>query len=74
MAPHQLYQQSGRLRVRMEDGTEIEAGNAETTAVPQDTSLGHGRRTGGRGAVLIPEGACWVVGHGLGGFLDAAGG
>ena len=33
MAPHQLYQQSGRPRVRMEDGTEVEAGNAETTAV-----------------------------------------
>jgi hypothetical protein len=33
MAPHQLYQQSGRLRVRMEDGIDIEAGNAETTAV-----------------------------------------
>ena len=40
MAPHQLYQQSGRLRVRMEDGTEVEAGNAETTAVPQDTTPG----------------------------------
>jgi hypothetical protein len=40
MAPHQLYQQSGRLRVRMEDGTEVEAGNTETTAVPQDTTPG----------------------------------
>jgi hypothetical protein len=36
MAPHQQYQQSGPLRVRMEDGTEIEAGNVEITAVPQD--------------------------------------
>jgi hypothetical protein len=36
MAPHQQYQQSGRLRVRMEDGTKVLAGNAETTAVPQD--------------------------------------
>jgi hypothetical protein len=40
MAPHQQYQQSGPLRVRMEDGTEIEAGNAETTAVPEDTTPG----------------------------------
>jgi hypothetical protein len=40
MAPHQLYQQSGRLRVRMEDGTEVEAGNAETAAVPQVTTPG----------------------------------
>ena len=41
MAPHQrLYQQSGRLRVRMEDGTEAAAGNAETTPVPQDTTPG----------------------------------
>jgi hypothetical protein len=31
MAPHQLYQQSGRLRVRMEDGTEAAAGNAVTS-------------------------------------------
>lgn len=36
MAPHELYQKSGRLRVRMEDGTKVVAGNAETTAVPQD--------------------------------------
>jgi hypothetical protein len=47
MTPHQLYQQSGRLRVRMEDGIEVEAGNAETTAVPRTRRLGHGRRTGG---------------------------
>lgn len=40
MAPHQQYQQSGRLRVRMEDGTEVEAGHAETAAVPQDTTPG----------------------------------
>jgi hypothetical protein len=40
MAPHQQYQLKGRLRVRMEDGTEIEAGNAEITAVPQDTTPG----------------------------------
>jgi hypothetical protein len=45
MAPHQ-YQQSGPLRVRMEDGTEIEAGKA--AAVPRTRRLGHGRRTGGR--------------------------
>jgi hypothetical protein len=40
MAPHQQYQQSGRLRVRMEDDTEVEAGQAEITAVPQDTTPG----------------------------------
>jgi hypothetical protein len=40
MAPHQQYQLSGRLRVRMEDGTEVEAGHAEITAVPQDTTPG----------------------------------
>jgi hypothetical protein len=41
MAPHQQYQQSGPLRVRMEYGTKIVAGNAETTAVPQDTTPGY---------------------------------
>ena len=34
MAPHQQYQLSGRLRVRMEDGTEAEAGPGEITSVP----------------------------------------
>ena len=34
MAPHQQYQLKGRLRVRIEDGTAIEA-NPETTAVPR---------------------------------------
>jgi hypothetical protein len=38
MAPHQLYQKSGRQRVRMKDGTKVVAGNAEITAVPQDTT------------------------------------
>src|SRR5215218_250187 len=47
MAPHQQYELSGPLRVRMEDGTEVEAGNAETTAVPRTRRLGHDRRTGG---------------------------
>jgi hypothetical protein len=40
MAPHQQYQLKGRLRVRIEDGTELKAGHPETTAVPQDTTPG----------------------------------
>ena len=34
MAPHQQYQVSGRIHVRMEDGTEAEAGPGEVVSVP----------------------------------------
>jgi hypothetical protein len=40
MAPHQQYQISGRLGVRMEDGTEADAGPGEITSVPPDTTPG----------------------------------
>ncbi len=34
MAPHQQYQIQGRIHVRMEDGTELEAGPGELTSLP----------------------------------------
>ena len=33
-APHQQYQVSGRVHVRMADGTEIEAGPGDVTSLP----------------------------------------
>lgn len=33
-APHQQYQVSGRMRIRMQDGTEMEAGPGEVTSLP----------------------------------------
>ena len=57
MAPHQLYQQSGRLRVRMEDGIDIEAGNAETTAV-LPCARRRGCRPGLAGMCASESGGC----------------
>jgi mannose-6-phosphate isomerase-like protein (cupin superfamily) len=34
MAPHQQYQLSGRMHVRMEDGTEFETGPGDITSLP----------------------------------------
>jgi len=34
MAPHQQYQISGRIRVKMQDGNEFEAGPGEITSIP----------------------------------------
>ena len=34
MAPHQQYQIQGRIHVRMQDGTELEAGPGELTSLP----------------------------------------
>ncbi|WP_043497553.1 cupin domain-containing protein [Georgenia sp. SUBG003] len=34
MAPHQQYQISGRIRVRMQDGSEFESGPGEITSIP----------------------------------------
>jgi quercetin dioxygenase-like cupin family protein len=33
-APHQQYQLSGRIRIRMEDGTEIESAAGDVTSLP----------------------------------------
>lgn len=33
-APHQQYQVSGRLRIRMADGTEFESGPGDVTSLP----------------------------------------
>jgi hypothetical protein len=33
-APHQQYQVSGRIRIRMADGTEFESGPGEVTSLP----------------------------------------
>jgi len=39
-APHTQYHLSGRLRVRMDDGTEVEYGPGDVGHIPRDTMLG----------------------------------
>lgn len=50
-APHFQYQLSGRLRVRMSDGTEFEVGPGEVTALPP----GHDAWVVGNESVVVVD-------------------
>ena len=50
-APHFQYHVSGRLRIRMDDGSEIEAGPGDVTSLPS----GHDARVVGDEAVVTVD-------------------